>query len=300
MCNILTFVDWWVKWKIGSWSLEIWLKNTLDRDLPMMKLLLLFNEFFLYLNAFHGNLNFLEQTYTFLHLLTQLSSLSYVCFIRHGIFSFAAAFLFCCCFFVFPWLFYFAVAVFYLFIFLPWLFYFCRNFVLPLLFYFAVALLFCCDFFILPFLFSFAVAFLLCHAFFILPWVFCFAVALSFLSWLFCFAVTFFFCRGFFTLPRLFSFAEVFLFCRGCFILLWIFHFAVAVLFLLCHGFLFCRGFLVLPWHLWATVAFRLFSRKIFAPNSPIFWIRLVKKQEEHRKLESVMRFTQNQYLVGK
>ena len=95
VCNILTFVDWWVKWKIGSWSLEIWLKNTLDRDLPMMKLLLLFNEFFLYLNAFHRNLNFLEQTCTFLHLLTQLSSLSYVCFICRGIFYFATAFIFC-------------------------------------------------------------------------------------------------------------------------------------------------------------------------------------------------------------
>ena len=74
----------------------------------MMKLLLLFNEFFLYLNAFHRNLNFLEQTCTFLHLLTQLSSLSYVCFIRRGIFNFAAASLFCRDIFVLPWLFFFA------------------------------------------------------------------------------------------------------------------------------------------------------------------------------------------------
>ena len=184
VCNILTFVDWWVKWKIGSWSLEIWLKNTLDRDLPMMKLLLLFNEFFLYLNAFHRNLNFLEQTCTFLHLLTQLSSLSYVCFICRGIFNFAAAFLFCRGFFVLPWmffLFFFAVA----FLFLPWLF--C----------FAVTFLFCHGFFILPWLLYFPVAFLFCRDFFILPWLFCFAVAFLFLvltffvlPWLFCFAVT--------------------------------------------------------------------------------------------------------------
>ena len=134
VCNILTFVDWWVKWKIGSWSLEIWLKNTLDRDLPMMKLLLLFNEFFLYLDALHRNLNFLEQTCTFLHSLTQLSSLSYVCFICRGIFNFAAAFLFCLGFFISPCL-----------------------FILSQLF------------FILPPLFCFAVAFLFCHGFLVLP-----------------------------------------------------------------------------------------------------------------------------------
>ena len=140
VCNILTFVDWWVKWKIGSWSIQIWLKNTLDRDLPMMKLLLLFNEFFLYLNAIHRNLIFLEQTCTFLQLLTQLSILSYVWFIRRGISNFAAALLFCRCFLVLPRLFYFVVT-----------FLFCRGFfVLPLLFYFAVAFLFCCDFFVLP------------------------------------------------------------------------------------------------------------------------------------------------------
>ena len=80
VCNILTFVNWWVKWKIGSWSLQIFL---------------LFKEFFLYLNTFHRNLNLLEQTCTFLHLLTQLSSLSYVCFICRGIFYFATAFIFC-------------------------------------------------------------------------------------------------------------------------------------------------------------------------------------------------------------
>ena len=128
MCNILTFVDWWVKWKIGFWSLQIWLKNTLDIDLPMMKLLLLFDEFFLYLNAFHWNLNFLEQTCTFLHLLTQLSSLSYVCFIRQGIFNFAGAFLFCRDFFILLWLFCFALT-----------FLFCRGFfVLSWVFYFAM------------------------------------------------------------------------------------------------------------------------------------------------------------------
>ena len=241
MCNILTFVDWWVKWKIGSWSLEIWLKNTLDRDLPMMKLLLLFNEFFLYLNAFHRNLNFLEQTYTFVHLLTQLSSLSYVCFIRHGIFSFAAAFLFCCGFFVFPWLFYFAVAVFYLFIFLPWLFYFCRNFVLPLLFYFAVAFLFCCDFFILPFLFSFAVTFLLCDDFFILPWLFHFCLDFFVLPWLFSFAVAFLLCHDFLVLPRYFYFAVAILFCCEFFILLWLFCFCFVMAFYFAVAFWFCR-----------------------------------------------------------
>ena len=128
VCNILTFVDWWVKWKIGSWSLQIWLKNTLYRDLPMMKPLLLFNEFFLYLNAFHRNLIFLEQTCTFLQLLTQLKvvyltfGLFVVAFlISPQLFYFAETFLFCCDFFILPWL-----------------------------FYFAVAFLFCCDFFVLP------------------------------------------------------------------------------------------------------------------------------------------------------
>ena len=82
-----------------------------------MELLLLFNEFFLYLNAFHRNLIFLEQICTFLQLLTQLSSLSYVWFIRRGISNFAAAFLFCRCFLVLPILFYFVVT-----------FLFCRGF----------------------------------------------------------------------------------------------------------------------------------------------------------------------------
>ena len=148
-----------------------------------MKLLFLFNEFFLYHKAFHGNLNFLEQTCTFLHLLTQLSSLSYVCFICRGIFNFAAAF------FILPWLFCFAVNVF-SFFFLPWLFYFCRDFfVLPWLFYFAMAFLFCRDFFIFPWLFCFAVTFLFCRGCFVLLWLF------YFWSWLFLF------CRGFFVLP---------------------------------------------------------------------------------------------------
>ena len=97
-----------------------------------MKLLLLFNEFFLYLNAFHRNLNFLEQTCTFLHLLKQLSSLSYVCFIRHGyvcfILHFAVAFS------NLPWLFCFAAAI----------------FVLLWLFCFAAAFSFCRDSFNLP------------------------------------------------------------------------------------------------------------------------------------------------------
>ena len=144
MCKILTFVDWWVKWKIGSLSQQIWLKNTLDRDLPMMKLLLLFNEFFLHLHAFHRNLNFLEQTCAFLHLLTQLSSLTFALFV--------VAFL------ILPQLFYFAVA-----------FLFLRGF------------LFCRDFFILLLHFSFAVTFLFFRgffifAFFVLPWLFGFAV----------------------------------------------------------------------------------------------------------------------------
>ena len=210
MRNILTFVDWWVKWKIGSWSLQIWLKNTLDRDLPMMKLLFLFNEFFLYLNAFHQNLNFLEQTYTFLHLLTQLSSLSYVCVIRHGIFNFAAAFLFCRGFFVFPWLFYFVVAVFYF-------YFFCRSY-----FIFAVTLF--------------------CHDFFILPWLFCFTMTFLFCRGSFIFVLTFLFCRDFF-LPWLFSFGVVFLFCRGYFILPWIFHFSFCVAVVFALSWLF-----ILPW----------------------------------------------------
>ena len=128
----------------------------------MMKLLLLFSEFFLYLDALHRNLNFLKQTCTFLHLLTQLSSLSYVCFIRCGIFNFAAAFLFCLVFFILPWLFYFAVV-----------FLFCRSW----FFSFAVTFLFCRGFFVLPWLFSFAVTFLFCCGFFVLPCLFSFAVS---------------------------------------------------------------------------------------------------------------------------
>ena len=136
-----------------------------------MKLLLLFNEFFLYLNAFHRNLNFLEQTCTFLHLLKQLSSLSYVCFIRHGIF-------------ILPWLFYFAVA-----------FLFCRNiFFSPWLFYFTVTFLVCRGIFVLPQLFCFAVAPLICRGFlsFAVPFFFCRGIFV--LSWLFGFVVTFWFC----------------------------------------------------------------------------------------------------------
>ena len=152
----------------------------------MIKLLLLFNELFLYLNAFHRILNFLEQTCTFLHFLTQLSSLSYVCFIRHGIFNFAAAFLFgCFLFFI------------YLFI-----YFFCRDFfILPWLFCFAVT-------------FSFTVAFLFCHDFLVLPQFFYFAVNFSFfcgcfvLSW-FLLCHGFLFCRGFLVLPWLFGFAVV-------------------------------------------------------------------------------------------
>ena len=138
VCNILTFVDWWVKWKIGSWSLQIFL---------------LFNEFFLYLNTFHRNLNLLKQTCTFLHLLTQLSSLSYVCFICRCIFNFATAFLFCRgCFFVFC--------------------FFCSSF-----FILSVTFLFCRDFFILPLLFNFAVVFLFRHDILVLPWFFYFSVS---------------------------------------------------------------------------------------------------------------------------
>ena len=119
-----------------------------------MKLLLLFNEFFLYLNAFHRNLNFLEQTCTFLHLLKQLSSLSYVCFIRHGIFILPWLFCFAATFFFSPWLYYFAVA-----------FLICRGiFVLPWLFCFAAAI------FVLPWLFCFAMGFLFCRSFLVLPW----------------------------------------------------------------------------------------------------------------------------------
>ena len=196
MCNILTFVDRYFKWKIGSWSLQIWVKNTLDRDLPMMKLLLLFNEFFLYLDALYRNLNFLKQTYTFLHLLTQLSSLSYVCFIRCGIFNFAAAFLFCLVFFILPWLFYFAVV-----------FLFCRSW----FFSFAVTFLFCRGFF------CFAVAFLFCRGFFVLSWLFCreflFCGGYFESPWfLLCRGVLF--CSGFFVLPCFFGFALDFWFCR--------------------------------------------------------------------------------------
>ena len=124
-----------------------------------MKLLLLFNEFFLYLDALYRNLNFLKQTYTFLHLLTQLSSLSYVCFIRCGIFNFVAAFLFCLVFFISPCLFI-----------LPQHILFClRFFILPWFFSFAVTFLFCRDFLVLLLLFCFAVAFLFRRCFFILP-----------------------------------------------------------------------------------------------------------------------------------
>ena len=193
----------------------------------MMKLLLLFNEFFLYLDALHRNLNFLKQTCTFLHLLTQLSSLSYVCFIRCGIFDFAAAFLFCLVFFILPWLFYFAVV-----------FLFCRGFlVLQLLFYFAVAFLFCLDFLVLLLLFYFAVAFLFCRVFLVLPWLFYFAVAFFVLPWLFYFAGAFLFCRGYFAVNS--CFAEAILSRRD-------FYFAVAFCFAV--AFLFCRVFLVLPW----------------------------------------------------
>ena len=196
MCNILTFVDWWVKSKIWSWTLQIWLKNTLDRDLPMMKLLLLFNEFFLHLSALHQNLKFLEQTCTFLHLLTQIISLSYVCFIRRS------------SFFILPWLVLFSF----------FFFFFCRSF-----FIFTVVFLFCRDFFILPLLFSFAMTFLFCRGFSILPWLFYFCLDFFVLLWLFYFAMTFLFCRGFFVLLWLFYFAMSFYFCRGYFILPWLF-----------------------------------------------------------------------------
>ena len=113
-----------------------------------MKLLLLFNEFFLYLNAFHR-------------------SLSYVCFIRRGIFNFAAVF-------ILPWLFCFAVR-----------FLFCHGcFVLPWLFHF------CLDFFVLPWLFCFAVTFLFCRDVFVLPWFFLFCHDSLVLPSLFGFAVT--------------------------------------------------------------------------------------------------------------
>ena len=118
-----------------------------------MKLLILFNESFLYLDALHRNLIFLEQACTFLHLLTQLSSLSYVCFIRRGIFNFAAAFLFFLGFFISPCLFI-----------LPQLLLFCLRFLMLLwLFCFAVAFLFCGDFLVLPWFFCFAVAFWFCR-----------------------------------------------------------------------------------------------------------------------------------------
>ena len=90
-----------------------------------MKLLLLFNEFLLYLDALNQNLIFLEETYTFLYLLTQLSSLSYVCFVCRDIFYFTTAFLFR--------LFYFPVFVYFVAFF----------FILPPFFYFAVTFLFC-------------------------------------------------------------------------------------------------------------------------------------------------------------
>ena len=41
---------------------------------------------------------------------------------------------------------------------------------------------------------------------------------------------------------------------------------------------------------------FQWFVEKLFAPNSPIYRITLVESQEEeHRQLQSVMRFTQAQ-----
>ena len=123
-----------------------------------MKLLLLFNEFFLYLNAFHRNLNFLEQTCTFLHLLKQLSSLSYVCFIRHGIFILPWLFCFAATFFFSPWLYCFAVA-----------FLFCRS-----NFCFAMTFLFCRGFFVSP------QQILFCRGFFVSPQLFRFGVAFLF------------------------------------------------------------------------------------------------------------------------
>ena len=96
-------------WKIGSWSLQIWIKITLHRYLPMLKLLLIFDEFFLYLSALHRNLNFLEQKHSFLNLLTQLNSLIWRFLLSRGFFNFTVTFLLCLGFFYFPVFFYFAV-----------------------------------------------------------------------------------------------------------------------------------------------------------------------------------------------
>ena len=143
-----------------------------------MKLLLLFNKLFLYLGALHQNLYFLKQTCTFLHLLTQLSSLSCVCFICRGIFNFAAAFLFphVCLFwhnfFYFASAFLFCYGFFVLswFLVLPWLFYFYRSFFAsPWLFYFAVNFSFCFSCFVLPWFLP-CHGFLFCRGFLFLSW----------------------------------------------------------------------------------------------------------------------------------
>ena len=117
-----------------------WQRLTHDEAPPFVSLVLLLPR------RSHWNLHFLEQTCTFLHLLTQLSSLSCVCFVRRGIFDFAATFS------ILPPLFYFAMA-----------FLFCRGyFILPLIFHFAVAVL-CCRGFCFVMAFCFAVAFCFCR-----------------------------------------------------------------------------------------------------------------------------------------
>ena len=136
----------------------------------MMKLLLIFDEFFLYLSAPHRNLNFLEQTYSFLVLLTQLNSLISNILLSSWLFQFRCSFFFCYGFSYFP-----------------------------VFFHFVAAFLLCRGFFVFPSFFSFAVDVLFYHNFFVLPLLFCLAVVFS-LPWLFCLAVFCFFCSGYLVL----------------------------------------------------------------------------------------------------
>ena len=51
----------------------------------------------------------------------------------------------------------------------------------------------------------------------------------------------------------------------------------------------------------WIVLAAQWSIKYFFAPNSSIFWIRLTEKreEEEYRQLQSMIYFTEKQYLVG-
>ena len=61
------------------------------------------------------------------------------------------------------------------------------------------------------------------------------------------------------------------------------------------------KNFLFTETNNWIALAVRWSIKYFFAPNSTIFWIRLAEKQkeEEHSQLQSVMHFTQMQYLLA-